>query len=123
MRLFRRSTQQRPSRQVDGRPVLREAPAKSYSQRGRLVSGNGTLVLTEQELLFEQDLPRRVVRAPRASIVEVSTARAFRSRIFPRLLKVAWSAEAGARDSIVLMVKDVDGWIEALGQRDGASPS
>lgn len=96
---------------------------RATANAGRLVSGNGTLVLTEQELLFEQDLPRSVVRAPRAAITEVSTARAFRSRIFPRLLKVAWKVESGAQDSIVLMVKDVDGWIEALGQRDGASPS
>jgi hypothetical protein len=50
------------------------------------------------------------------SITEVSTKRAFNLRIFPRLLRVGWTEDSGARDSIVLTVKDVDGWIEALGQ-------
>lgn len=106
--------------ELDGQPVLLEARAESHSQPGRLVSGNGTLSLTEQELVFEQRVPHSVLRIPRASITDVSAKRAFNFRIFPRLLKVAWQADSGAEDSIVLTVKDVDRWIGALGQ--AASP-
>jgi len=104
------------SPELGGQPVLREARAESHSQPGRPVSGNGTLFLTDLELVFEQRFPHSVLRIPRASIVEVSARRAFNLRIFPRLLKVAWTNDSGAQDSIVLTVKEVDEWIGALGR-------
>lgn len=32
-----------------------------------------------------------------------------------KLLKVAWTGEQGERDAIALWVKDLDGWLAALG--------
>ncbi len=103
-------------REIDGQPVLLESRAESHSQPGRLVSGNGTLTLTERELAFEQRVPHSVLRIPRASITDVATKRAFNLRIFPRLLRVAWTTDSGAEDSLVLTVKDVDRWLGALDQ-------
>jgi hypothetical protein len=116
MGIFKPSPQQ-ANREFDGQPVLREARAESQSQPGRIVSGNGTLTLTKQELVFEQRVPHRLVRIPRASIIEATTPRPLGSRIFPKLLKVAWRTETGAQDTYVLKVKDPDAWIAAIESR------
>jgi hypothetical protein len=100
-------------REFEGQPIIRKVRAESQSQPGRLVSGNGALILTKQELVFEQRMPNRLLRIPRASIVEISTPRPFGLKIFPKLLKIAWSTETGTQDTLVLKVKDVDGWVAA----------
>ena len=80
------------------------------------VRGNGNLALTEEELLFAQWVPNRLLRIPRASIVEVTTAKAHLGKTVGRkLLKVVWTNERGDRDSIALWVGDLDGWLVALG--------
>jgi hypothetical protein len=113
MGIFKPSAGQ-TNQEFDGQPVLREARAESQSQPGRVVSGNGTLTLTKQELVFEQRVPHRQVRIPRASITEITTPRPFGLRIFPALLRVAWRTESGAQDTYVLKVKDPDGWIASI---------
>ncbi len=83
--------------------------------------GNGNLALTEDELLFAQWIPNRVVRIPRNAIVEVTTTRSHLGKTIGRkLLKVVWATELGRQDSIALWVKDLDCWLEALG---GSRPS
>lgn len=78
--------------------------------------GNGTLALTEDELLFAQWVPNRLLRIPRASILEVTMTRSHLGKTIRRdLLKVAWSTELGGQDSVALWVRDLDGWLEALG--------
>ena len=78
--------------------------------------GSGNLALTEHELLFAQWLPNRLVRIPRTSIVEVSKARSHLGKtIFRDLLKVVWTTDLGTQDSIALWVRDLDGWLAALG--------
>ena len=80
------------------------------------VRGNGNLALTKDELLFAQWVPDRVVRIPRRSIVEVTTARTHLGKwIGRKLLKVVWVDDSGERDSIALWVPDLDGWLAALG--------
>lgn len=99
--------------------LLREEDANSFGveSAGRWqVRGNGNLALTEQELLFAQWVPNRLVRIPRKSIVEVTTTRSHLGKtIFRDLLKVVWTTELGAQGSIALWVKDLDGWLAALG--------
>ena len=79
------------------------------------VRGNGNLALTKRELLFAQWVPNRVVRIPRSSILEVTTARSHLGKWIGRdLLKVVWTNDVGQEDSIALWVADLDGWLEAL---------
>jgi hypothetical protein len=74
------------------------------------------LALTEEKLLFAQWVPNRVLRIPRAAILEVTTARGHLGKTMGRkLLKVVWTSESGEPDSIALWVEDLDGWLAALG--------
>jgi hypothetical protein len=57
--------------------LLEEPGANSLGVQSagrRQVRGNGNLALTDDELLFAQWAPQRLVRIPRRSIVEVSRA-------------------------------------------------
>jgi hypothetical protein len=97
---------------------LREEDANSFGVESAgpwQVRGNGTLVLTDEELMFAQWVPNRLLRIKRRSIVEVKTTRSHLGKTVGRqLLKVVWTAELGEQDSIALWVKDLDGWLEAL---------
>jgi len=102
-----------------GLTLLREEDANSFGVESAgkwQVRGNGNLALTEHELLFAQWVPNRLVRIPRKSIVQVTTARSHLGKtVFRDLLKVVWTTELGTQDSIALWVRDLDGWLAALG--------
>ncbi len=108
----------RAGRHLAGLTLLREDDANSFgieSAGAWQVRGNGNLALTKHELLFAQWVPNRLVRIPRDSIVEVTTARSHLGKWIGRdLLKVVWTTDLGTQDSIALWVKDLDGWLEAL---------
>jgi hypothetical protein len=101
-----------------GLTLLREDDANSFgveSAGAWQVRGNGSLGLTKHELLFAQWVPNRLLRIPRSSIVEVTTTRSQLGKTIRRdLLKVVWTTELGTRDSIVLWVGDLRGWLSAL---------
>jgi hypothetical protein len=79
------------------------------------VRGNGNLALTEDELLFAQWVPDRLLRIPRRSIVHVSTTKSHLGKTIGRpLLEVTWATEEGDEDKIALWVKDLDRWTAAL---------
>ncbi|HST70398.1 MAG TPA: hypothetical protein VLI94_12165 [Solirubrobacterales bacterium] len=79
------------------------------------VRGNGNLALTADELLFAQWVPKRLLRIPRSSIVEVSKAKTHLGKWIGRpLLKVAWTRDDGEQDSIALWVRDLDRWLAEL---------
>jgi hypothetical protein len=79
------------------------------------VRGNGSLVLTEDELLFAQWVPKRLLRIPRHSIVEASKANSHLGKWIGRpLLKITWTRDDGEEDSIALWVKDLDRWLAEL---------
>jgi hypothetical protein len=79
------------------------------------VRGNGNLALTEDELLFAQWVPKRLLRIPRRSIVEVSkTDSHLGKRIGRPLLEVTWTRDDGEQDAIALWVRDLDRWLAAL---------
>jgi len=120
-RLRRRAT-----RRLEGLRVLREADANSFgvesAGKGQ-VRGNGSLALTEEELVFAQWVPDRIVRIPRASIIQVTTPRSHLGKtMFRKLLKVTWETESGAPDSIALLVRDLDAWVEAVQPATRAEP-
>jgi hypothetical protein len=108
----------RAKKHFAGSVPLREDDANSFgveSAGAWQVRGNGNLALTEDELLFAQWVPNRLVRIPRSSIVEVTTARSHLGKsVWRKLLKVVWTNELGEQDSIGLWVRDLDGWLEAL---------
>ena len=111
-----------------GLTLLREDDANSFGVESAgkwQVRGNGCLALTEHELLFAQWVPNRLVRIPRKSIVEVTTARSHLGKtMFRDLLKVVWTTDLGTQDSIALWVKDLDDWLEALtGSRSRSLPT
>jgi hypothetical protein len=116
------SLRRRARKHYPGIVPLRESDANSFGVESAgpwQVRGNGNLALTEEELLFAQWVPSRVLRVPRDAILEVTTARAHLGKTMGRkLLKVRWINEAGERDSIALWVKDLDGWLLALGAED-----
>jgi hypothetical protein len=95
---------------------LREGDANSFGveSAGALqVRGNGTLALIEEELLFAQWVPNRLLRIPCDAIYEVTTAKSHLGKTVGReLLKVSWTSELGERDSIALWVKDLGGWLD-----------
>lgn len=107
----------RAARHFDGVAVLRASDANTFglASRSRFqVRGNGTLVLTPDELLFAQWVPDRLVRIPRAAITEVSTTKSWLGKtIFRPLLVVRWCSDAGD-DAIAMWVRDLDGWQAAL---------
>lgn len=79
------------------------------------VRGNGNLALTEEELLFAQWVPQRLLRIPRRSIVEVSKTDSHLGKTIGRpLLEIAWTREDGNQDAIAIWVRDPDRWITAL---------
>jgi hypothetical protein len=79
------------------------------------VRGNGNLALTEEELLFAQWVPKRLLRIPRSSIVEVSKANSHLGKWIGRpLLKVTWTRDDGEGDSIALWARNLDRWLAEL---------
>lgn len=98
--------------------LLEEVGANSFGvQSGGpwQVRGNGSLALTADELIFAQWVPDRLLRIPRSSIVEVSTADShLGKRIGRPLLKVAWTTDGGDPDAIALWVREPDRWIATL---------
>jgi hypothetical protein len=104
---------------LQGLELLLEEPGANslgVESAGRWqVRGNGNLALTEDELLFAQWVPKRLLRIPRRSILEVSkTGSHLGKRIGRPLLRVSWTAEDGTEDAIALWVRDPDRWIAAL---------
>lgn len=77
--------------------------------------GNGTLVLTDSELVFEQWVVNRTFRVPYSAIVAIETPRAFLGKSQGvKLLKVAYRDEAGNPDALAWRVRDLDRAIAAI---------
>lgn len=77
--------------------------------------GNGCLALTGELVLFRQWLPRRDFRIPRDAIVAIEEPRAHLGKTYGRkLLRIRFTNEAGAPDSIALLVSDLPAWQVAL---------
>jgi hypothetical protein len=106
-------------RHLQGLELLLEEPgANSFGVESGgpwQVRGNGNLALTEDELLFAQWVPDRLLRIPRRSIIEVSQTNShLGKRIGRPLLRVAWTRDDGEEDSIAFWVKDLDRWLAEL---------
>lgn len=82
---------------------------------GRQLRGNGTLILTDSELVFELWVPDRAFHIPLQRIQMIESPRAFlgKSRGAP-LLKVVYTNEQGATDALAWQVIDLSGWMRRI---------
>ena len=72
------------------------------------VRGNGTLVITDDLLVFEMWLPRRELVIPRKNIVRIETPISFLGKTRgTQLLKVIFQDSAGAQDSAAWQAHDL----------------
>jgi hypothetical protein len=79
------------------------------------VRGNGTLVLTPDELRFRQWVPDRETRIPRSAITAVETGRWWLGKsVGSRLLIVRWRTPEDGEDAMAWNVRDLDAWLSAL---------
>jgi hypothetical protein len=88
------------------------------SRGARQVRGNGWLVLTPDELRFRQWVPDRETCIPLAGVTAVATPRWWLGKsVGSRLLCVRWRDADGTEDAMAWQVRDLDGWLAALGGR------
>jgi hypothetical protein len=103
-----------------GRPniLLMDDAAQSFGLESwghAQLRGNGCLAATADTLLFRQWSPARDFRIPRAAIVAVDTPtwHLGKSHFHP-LLHVAFTNDAGQRNSIAWDVRDLTAWLRLL---------
>ncbi len=117
-RMARQKEASAQERYPDFRHIDRTASFFGQKSRGNAqLRGNGTLILTPSELVFEMWVINRVVRIPLASItaLENPTAFAGKSRFAP-LLKVSYIDDQGGADSMAWQVRDLVLWMRLLGE-------
>jgi len=101
----------------DGARRVANARGLGLESRGaRQVRGNGWLVLTPDELRFRQWVPDRETCIPLAGVTAVATPRWWLDKsVGSRLLCVRWRGADGTEDAMAWQVRDLDGWLAALG--------
>ena len=79
------------------------------------VRGNGVLLLTHEELFFGMWKPKRELKIPVKSIIEITNPKSHMHRsVFRPLLKVTFKNEKGETDSAAWYVRDLQKWNEIL---------
>jgi hypothetical protein len=72
--------------------------------------GNGTLAITDTELVFEKWVPRREYVIPLNQIVAIEMPKSFLGKTtFTPLLKIVYRTDAGEQDAIAWSVRDAAG--------------
>jgi hypothetical protein len=94
--------------------------ASFFGQESRGVTqmrGNGTLILTDSDLIFEMWLPSKEFRIPLRSIQAIENPTSFlgKSRFTP-LLKVVYTNDQGAADSMAWQVRELSGWMQMINE-------
>lgn len=100
------------------RQIDRAASFFGQESRGVMqLRGNGTLILTDSELIFERWVPNTEFRIPLRSIQSLENPTAFlgKSRFTP-LLKVVYTNEQGATDAMAWQVPDLSGWMRWINE-------
>jgi hypothetical protein len=109
-----------------GRPtVMRDDGANCFgleSLGATQLRGNGLLALADDELVFLQFMPKRVVRVPLEEIIVVDECDWWLGKsVFQPLLRVAWREGAG-QERAAWWVRDAAGWRTALERARKDSP-
>jgi len=100
------------------RQIDRAASFFGQASRGVMqVRGNGTLILTDSELIFEMWVPNREIRIPLRSIESLENPTWFlgKSRFVP-LLKVGYTDAQGSTDAMAWQVSDLSGWMRQINE-------
>lgn len=77
--------------------------------------GNGMLILTDSELIFEQWVTNKEFRIPVRNIQAIENPKAFlgKSRFVP-LLKVVYTNDQAVMDAMAWQVRDLGGWMQLI---------
>jgi hypothetical protein len=96
------------ARQIDPRASFFGQESSGAAQ----MRGNGTLILTDSDLIFEMWVPNKQLRIPLRSIQTIENPLSFlgKSRGI-KLLKVVYTNDQGATDSMAWQVIDLAGWM------------
>jgi hypothetical protein len=94
--------------------------ASFFGQESRGVTqmrGNGILILTDSDLIFEMWVPNTEFRIPLRSIQSLENPSSFlgKSRFTP-LLKVIYTNEQGTTDAMAWQVPDLSGWMRRINE-------
>ena len=76
--------------------------------------GQGYLVLTEDELYFERQLVKRIIKIPTDSIVRVDKTKRLAGQGPGMMLKVVFKKQDGEQDAIGWKVKEFDRWVKEI---------
>jgi len=88
--------------------VARESDGYSHFR------GQGYLVLTEDELYFERQLVKRIIKIPTGSILKVDKTKRLAGQGPGMMLKVVFRKEDGEQDAIGWKVKELEQWIKEI---------
>ncbi|GIV86871.1 MAG: hypothetical protein KatS3mg054_0900 [Chloroflexus sp.] len=100
-------------------PTARQIDRASFfgqESRGvRQMRGNGTLILTDSELIFEMWVGNTEFRIPLRSIQALENPTSFlgKSRLTP-LLKVVYTNAQGSTDAMAWQVPDLNRWMRQI---------
>jgi hypothetical protein len=85
------------------------------SQGAAQMRGNGTLILTDLDLIFEMWLPNKELRIPLRNFQAIENPTSFlgKSRFTP-LLKVVYINDQGKQDAMAWQVRDLSGWMRLI---------
>jgi hypothetical protein len=114
----RRKEAQARERYPNARQIDRAASFFGQESRGSTqMRGNGTLILTDSDLIFEMWLPSQEFRIPLRSIQSLENPTSFlgKSRFTP-LLKVVYLNDQGMTDSMAWQVPDLSGWMRLINE-------
>jgi hypothetical protein len=104
------------ARYPQARQIDRAASFFGQESRGAMqMRGNGTLILTDSDLIFEMWVPNTEFRIPlrRIQALENPTSFLGKSRFTP-LLKVVYTNEQGTTDAMAWQVPDLSDWMRQI---------
>jgi hypothetical protein len=108
-RVARQREQAMRQRFPNARMIVRGANFFGQQSKGVIqLRGNGTLVITDTNLVFEGWMPRAEHSIPLNRITAIETPRSFLGKsIISPLLKVVYRTEAGGEDAMAWSVPDL----------------
>ncbi len=114
----RRRVDQRIRTTLTDAPKRLETPSARFlgflSGTGEQLKGSGSLVLTDNQLLFFQALPPHNLTLPLAAVREATTVSTYQKKNYSRpILKVTFSTHHG-QDAAAWVIPDPEPWISAL---------
>lgn len=120
--VLRYIARQKEAKALASYPTARqiERSANFFGQESRgaaQLRGNGTLILTDSDLIFEMWMSNQAFRIPLRRIQALENPSSFlgKSRFTP-LLKVVYTTEQGTTDAMAWQVADLSGWMRHINE-------